>query len=156
MKRKWRPVVGYEGLYLVSNYGEVKSAVNGKVLKLVDSHGYKFVNLSRGGKTKSIAVHRLVCMAFNGMPKDENLQVDHLNMVRSDNRPENLEWVTPKENQRRKVRSKKAIRGVAEDGSIVIFPTLLAADMHGFDASIINRVIPKGLPYNGFIWEVIS
>lgn len=154
--RKWRPVVGFEGYYLVSNDGQVKSAINGKVLKLVDSHGYKFANLRKDGKTKSIAVHRLVCMAFNGMPENDNMQVDHLNMVRSDNRPENLEWVTPKENQRRKARSKKAIRGVAEDGSIVIFPTLLAADMHGFDASIINRVIPKGLPYNGFIWEVIS
>lgn len=156
MRRKWLPVVGYENLYLVSNDGQVKSAINGKVLKLVDSHGYRFANLSKGGKTRSVAVHRLVCTAFNGLPKDENMQVDHLNMVRSDNRPENLEWVTPKENQQRKARSRKAIRGVADDGSIVIFPTLLAADMHGFDASIINRVIPKGLPYEGFIWEVIS
>lgn len=156
MHRRWRPVVGYEDFYLVSDDGQVKSAINGKILKLVDSHGYKFANLRKDGKTKSIAVHRLVCMAFNGMPKNESMQVDHLNMVRSDNRPENLEWVTPKENQRRKARSKKAIMGEAEDGSIVVFPTLLAADMHGFDASIINRVIPKGLPYNGFIWKVVS
>lgn len=156
MRRIWRPVVGYEDYYAVSNDGRVKSKVNGKILKQVDSNGYKFVNLCVNGRKKSTAVHRLVCMAFNGMPESEDMQVDHLNMLRSDNRPENLEWVTPKENQRRKVRSKKAIRGVAEDGSIVIFPTLLAADMHGFDASIINRVIPKGLPYNGFMWEVIS
>lgn len=156
MHRKWKPVVGYEDLYLVSNDGQVKSTVNGKVLKLVDSHGYRFANLRKDGKSHSIAVHRLVCMAFNGMPESDDMQVDHLNMVRNDNRPENLEWVTPKENQRRKVRSKKAIRGVAEDGSIVIFPTLMAADMHGFDSGIINRVIPKGLPYEGFIWETIS
>ena len=156
MRKKWLPVVGYEGYYLVSNDGQVKSAINGKILKLTDSHGYKFANLSKKGKTRSIAVHRLVCTAFNGPPKDESMQVDHLNMVRSDNRPENLEWVTPKENQQRKVRSKKAIRGIADDGSIVVFPNLLAADMHGFDASIINRVIPKGLPYFGFMWEVIS
>ena len=156
MKRVWKPVVGYEGLYSVSNDGQVKSTINGKILKLVDSHGYKFVNLSKHGKTKSTAVHRLVCTAFNGLPESDDMQVDHLNMLRSDNRPENLEWVTPKENQRRKVRSKKGIRGVAEDGSIVIFPTLLAADLHGFDASIINRCIPKGLPYNGFIWETLG
>lgn len=156
MKRRWKPVVGYENSYKVSNDGMVKSTINGKVLKQIDSHGYRFVNLRKQGKTRCVAVHRLVCTTFNGKPEDESMQVDHLNMLRSDNRPENLEWVTAQENQRRKVAAKKGIRGIADDGSIVILPNLMSADIHGFDSSLVMRCMARGLPYLGYMWESIG
>ena len=155
MKKVWKPVVGYEDLYLVSNDGEVKSAKTGKVLQQQHVNGYRFVNICKDGKTKNTAVHRLVCAAFNGAPKSDDMQVDHLNMIRSDNRASNLEWVTGKENKARAARMRRAVRGVADDGSVIVFPSLWAADDHGFDSTIINRSIPRGLPYCGFIWEVL-
>ena len=101
-KEIWRPVIGYEGLYEVSNYGRVKSLnyrgtgkeglMNGKI----DKNGYKMVILHKNGKRKSFLVHRLVAIAF--IPNPNNLpEVNHIIddfEHRSDNRVENLEWCT--------------------------------------------------------------
>lgn len=43
-------------------------------------------------------VHRVVCRAFNGLPPEGKLFVDHINRIKNDNRPENLHWVSSKEN----------------------------------------------------------
>lgn len=156
MKRVWKPVVGYEDNYRVSDDGRVKSAINGRILKQQDSHGYKTVVLSKNGKSRTTGVHRLVCEAFNGSPASDDMQVDHLNMNRSDNRPINLEWVTPQENQRRRAMMRKCVRGVSDDGAMVIFPTLISADLHGFNSAYINKAISMGVKYQGFMWEVIQ
>ena len=71
----------------------------GKLLKLVkDKSGYIKVNITdKNHKGKNIGVHRLVAKAF--IPNTENKsEVDHINTIRSDNRAENLRWVTPFEN----------------------------------------------------------
>lgn len=156
MNVKWKPVVGYENSYKVSNTGQVKSVINGKILKQTESNGYCFVNLRKCGKVKSVPVHRIVCMAFNGPPEDEKMQVDHLNMLRSDNRPENLEWVTARENHLRRAIARRGFRGVADDGSIVIFPNLMSIDVHGFDSSLVMRCMRNGIPYLGYMWESIG
>lgn len=103
----WLPVVGYEGLYQVSNLGNVKSCErivtmkNGvkrpipeKLRKLsLRDDGYVQVELWMNNKSKSYNVHRLVAEAF--IPNPDNLpEVNHKDCVRSNNNVSNLEWCT--------------------------------------------------------------
>ena len=102
----WCDVKGYEGLYQVSNKGKVKSLYDGrhkifreKILKpQKNGWGYLFVRLSKEGSNKMYTVHRLVLMTFDPNPDMENLQVNHIDEDKTNNRLENLEWVTCKEN----------------------------------------------------------
>lgn len=100
---EWRPVVGYEGSYEVSNTGKVKSLNynhTGKegVLKANrHKNGYLFAALSKCGKIKIKSIHRLVWEAFKYIIP-EGMEIDHINTVRDDNRLDNLRCVTRKEN----------------------------------------------------------
>ena len=113
MSEIWRPVVGYEEYYEVSNMGRVRSfdrvtgsgygstrVVKGRILKeLNHGNGYMCVNLFKDKKQKQFLIHRLVAQAF--VPNPNNLpEVDHINTVRNDNRSENLRWVTISQNHR--------------------------------------------------------
>ena len=105
---KWIPIEGYEGRYLVSNTGSVKSLVsthNGRtpkrnehILKQYESNGYLRVGLTKQfEKPRYHFVHRLVLSSF----KDKsNLFVNHIDGNKSNNNLENLEWVTRSENQK--------------------------------------------------------
>lgn len=104
---EWRDVVGFEGLYCVSNTGRVASAQfhgvnNFRLMSLfTDSLGYKFVKL-RDWKKKieiSAPVHRLVAKAFILNPENKP-QVDHIDTNPSNNNVSNLRWATALENQR--------------------------------------------------------
>lgn len=98
MKEIWKDVLDYEGLYLVSNFGRVKSLIKGIILKPgFKGRGYLCVNLCKDGKLKNFLVHRLVVEAFQGKIP-EGLVVNHLNEIKTDNRLENLEICTHKEN----------------------------------------------------------
>ena len=95
-RRKWKDIPGYEGLYQVSNLGEIKSLGNGKtrkekILRLTkDKYGYLYITLSENGKLKKFKVHRLVAMAFIPNPNNYT-QINHKDENRSNNRVENLE-----------------------------------------------------------------
>lgn len=103
----WRPIAGYEGLYEVSNYGNVRSLTlrNGSgtfarkklVVQGDNGHGYKYVSFHLDGKRKNHYVHRLVADAF--VPNPNNLPVvDHIDFDRANNRADNLQWTTQKQN----------------------------------------------------------
>ena len=98
-----KPVVGYEGLYEVSNLGKVKAikwhrGEEEKEMKPYTTYkGYLRLRLCKNGKGKQFQIHRLVAEAF--IPNPENKPyIDHINTDRTDNRVENLRWVTNKEN----------------------------------------------------------
>lgn len=97
MKKEWRDVVGFEGVYKVSSDGEVIGP-RGFVLKGgVNIRGYKYVILSNGNEHFNRVVHRLVVMAFISNPADK-CDVNHINGIKTDNRLTNLEWATRSEN----------------------------------------------------------
>ena len=91
----WKEIVENPN-YLVSNKGNVKSLITNKILKPKKDKGYLRVHL-RVPNNKHFSVHRLVAQAF--IPNPENKPcIDHINTDRTDNRVENLRWVTHKEN----------------------------------------------------------
>ena len=103
-EERWRWVVGYEGLYMVSDHGRVmgvpKKTHYGHVLKQGKNWaGYMNVCLSKNGEKKSFSVHRLVAQAFVENPENKP-EVNHKNGDRANNKAENLEWVTRSENER--------------------------------------------------------
>lgn len=107
----WKPVVGYEGVYEVSDMGRIRGLnrkcetriVLGTILKPHIWNGYLRVVLRRGGNRKTWAVHRIVLIAFAG-PNPPLMEACHKNGIRSDNRLVNLRWGSRKENAADRVR----------------------------------------------------
>ena len=92
---EWKPICGYEGLYEVSNMGQVKSLKfdKEKILKQGKmKNDYLFVNLYKDGIMKRFLVHRLVASAFIDNPNNYPT-VNHNNEVKTDNRVSNLCWM---------------------------------------------------------------
>ena len=96
----WKDVVGYEGLYRISSHGTVcRLYKNGKVNFMTPRilNGYWRVKLCNGNTQKEYFLHRLIAQAF--IPNPENKpEINHINGIKTDNRIENLEWVTRSEN----------------------------------------------------------
>lgn len=123
MEEIWKDVVGYEGLYQVSNKGNIRSKdrlYNTPYLKNVqvvirkgtsikprpDRYGYLTVRLKKNSKGKTFTIHKLVALAFIENVSGKTC-IDHINGNRTDNRVENLRWVTIKENQNNPITKKR-------------------------------------------------
>ncbi len=124
---EWRPVVGFSGLYEVSNRGVVRSCT--RFVVCVDPLGRrtkrlrmgKLMRYDRGGRNKAYQrvylraadgrkvhayVHRLVCEAWHGPRPFDGAVIRHLNDIQTDNRQENLQWGTPEENREDQIRNR--------------------------------------------------
>ncbi len=118
----WKDIKGYEGAYQVSNLGNVRTLPRSYIVNRVVNNKLKPYRQNRSSrllsktihfgylcvsiKGKTTRVHRLVASAFIPNPKNKP-QVNHINEVKTDNRMENLEWSTPKENSNHGNRNKK-------------------------------------------------
>ena len=94
----FKDVPGYEELYQVSNLGNVKSLITGKILSPgINTCGYLHVILCKNGKQKYYLIHRLVAQAF--IPNPDNYpEVNHKDKNRQNNCVDNLEWCTTQYN----------------------------------------------------------
>ena len=117
----WKKINGYQ--YLVSEDGQIKNIVTGKILRQVtNKQGYKIVCLSKDGQHKTFKVHRLVAQAF--LPNDENKPcVDHIDGDKTNNHYKNLRWASYYENNhnpvtreryRQTIEYKRSLKPVSE------------------------------------------
>lgn len=111
MREIYKPINGYEGMYLISNFGNIKSFRKGKKgtgnykrkeyakKQRTNNKGYKMVDLYKDNKRKQLLVHRLVAEAFvfNDNPNDYKC-VNHKDENKANNRADNLEWCSQKYN----------------------------------------------------------
>ena len=134
----WKDIEGFEGKYMVSNWGRVKSLNyrrTGKegILKAV-GNDYLMVNLCKDGKGKSYNIHRLVAQAFIQFVPQKGViyDVDHRNTDRTDNRAINLCWVSKSQNMNNPITNSKLSKPVLgihkNNGLILEFPSAREAE----------------------------
>lgn len=172
MEEIWKPIVGFEGLYEVSNLGNVKGVKRGRILKPGSCGKYLFVVLCKDGKRKDKLVHRLVADAFceNKFNKPE---VNHINEDGFDNRAKNLEWCTRVENIRHGTGIKRHAESQRNDANrstkVEQYSTcgekiaeyLSLHDMErktGFDRSAVSKCAnghPRYSHAYGYLWKFV-
>ena len=143
---EWKDVKGFEGKYKVSNLGNLLSLSTGHILKPIIKKGYCRYVLHTGNNKETVYKfgHRLVAEAFI-LNYSDNLQVDHINNIRNDNRAENLRMVTNKENcNNPNSNIVKPIRIYFNNGDIKEFGKMQEAIEY---LNISNRVL---------LWKVIN
>ena len=107
IEKIWKPIIGYENLYKINNYGEVLSLRSNKILKPNNNGiGYFIIQLCKNGKRKNYLIHRLVAEHFLDNPN--NLpEVNHKDEDKSNNFVDNLEWCKHKYNMNYKQLQKR-------------------------------------------------
>lgn len=151
----WKPVVGYEGLYEVSNLGNIKSlprnTTKGGILKQYHNlkNGYSYIGLYKNGKHSQKRVHVLVMNAFNPINKapgyDKEHTIDHIDGNKSNNKLSNLEWCSQSENQIRAYNmgiNGKSTKKVIDLDTMQVFESLTEAveSVGGKKANSVTRV----------------
>lgn len=108
MVEVWKPVVNYEGVYEVSDYGQVRRVGRATLKNNVNSTGYSTVCLSRNSVCKTKKVHSLVCEAFLG-PRPNGYHVNHIDANKQHNSLDNLEYLPPRLNNLFAVQARYAL-----------------------------------------------
>lgn len=174
----WNPIEGYEGLYEVSNQGRIKSiartiickngilkSIKERIVKPCNyTNGYQFVPLSKDGIVKAHSIHRLVISAFMGYSKFE---VNHKDGNKTNNRLDNLEYVTHSENMKHSfqilrnppVKSWLGKRGFEHNKSIpvkihnvitgtsTVYGSMRIAEENGYNRTAISKYVDTGKLY---------
>lgn len=162
MTEIWKDIKGYEGLYIVSNMGRIKSlnynhTGEEKIMKTRKrENGYYYLNLCKNNVRHSINVHRIVAETY--IPNPENKPyIDHINTIRDDNRVENLRWVTPKENCNNpltlgKIRKHKNIYQYTLDNKLIMIWDDYK-DIKYEHSGLYKALKGKYKTYKGFKWS---
>lgn len=179
MPELWKTIDGYQGLYMVSNTGKVKSlrwnhSNIEKELTQYDQGGYKLVGIRRGGIHHNHLVHRLVAKAFVENPRNLS-DVNHIDGNKSNNNAYNLEWVTKSENIQHAIKLGlrppicKVIRKSGKDSPLckkivqydsagnllrVWNSSFEIEEVLGFSRRFVQRCcVGERKTYQGFIWK---
>ena len=170
MEEIWKPVVGWEGRYEVSNLGNVRNCRTGKLRSFnLTPEGYEWLTLTRYEDHKRTqkwyTVHSLVANAF--LPNPSGLpEIDHKDGNRVNNKVDNLEWVTRSENQRR-ARSggskgpRQPVAQYTEDGKLVaVYRSMYEAyKVTGIAKATIYKVV-IGMRHRktagGYVWKKLE
>jgi len=115
----WKPIINYENLYEISNYGRIKRIANGsnstfigKILKpqKISKYGHLGIRLYKDNNNKLFPIHRLVLETFIG-PSPIGMQCRHLDGNPQNNKLDNLKWGTCKENSEDRIAHGKSGKG---------------------------------------------
>lgn len=166
-KEIWRDIPGYEGLYEVSSYGNIRSTrrkgTSGGIKKAtVNQDGYLRVKLCKDGREKKLMVHRLVYEAFFG-PMPENTEINHIDENKKNNHIENIEAITHLQNikhgtgvRRCAAAHHKPVAQYSTDGELIAIygSRKEATQKTGVRGSGISLAIHgKNKTAGGFIWS---
>jgi hypothetical protein len=137
----YKAIDGYDGRYLISNFGNIVSKYGNKtkhLLKAKSKDGYLFVRLCKNNIAKTKLIHRLVAECF--IENENNLpQVDHIDENKENNNVENLQWLSCKDNTT-KSQGKKIIQECLNTGIKKQWDSIsFAAKSLGYDKGNIQR-----------------
>lgn len=179
----WKDVVGYEGLYQVSNKGRVKSLFTRNIQKerilkgVLAKEGYIVVSLYKNKTKKQFRVHRILWDAFYGnlpkwnpnLPGNDRMEINHKDENPSNNNIENLELISCTQNLNYGSHNKKMVKSLSKivyqytlDGKLVkIWQSAQECHRHGFVNGAIsrccrnkyNRFGKEGRMHKGFLWS---
>ena len=170
MQEVWKPVVGYEGIYEVSNLGRVyslpkewigskgcKRKHDGKLLSITYSNkGYPRVLLSSNGKSKTREIHQLVAESFlNHVPCGYKLVVDHIDNDKLNNRVDNLQLISQRENASKNIINKTSkYTGVYFDKSRNKYGSRIQIDGKNIFIGRFNCELKAHLAYQNKLKEI--
>lgn len=157
-----RDIKGYEGIYAITDDGQVWSYRRNKYLaQRYDKYGYLRTTLNLNGEKKTIFIHRLVAEAFIPNPEGK-ATVNHLNECKTDNRKENLAWATIQENNQYGTRTQRAAEGkkkpvrCVETGEVYESVKAAGAAINRWPANISACLNGKQQTCGGYHWEYVE
>ena len=154
-----KDIPGYEGLYRVTDDGQIFSVKRGIYMKQQsDKDGYCTVNLRKDGKYRKFFVHRLMALTYIPNPEGKET-VNHINEIKNDNRLENLEWATRKEQTNHGTRTERAAASkmkkvrCVETGEVFESAGAAAQSVDSWREHIVKVLKGRAKTHKGYHWE---